>query len=294
MNILLSSNEKFIDYAKDLLVSIKRNNCNEELNIYFLYLDIDHEKIQDFKKFVEENINSKIYFHKLDINMLSDLPVTNKKGNVYFGPEAYLRLFAQYILPSEIDRILYLDIDIICNGSLMELYNIDFKDNFYVACEDVGATYSDKERIGLKKEDKYINSGVLLINLKLLRENQTINELKNYIYQNKDILTYPDQDILNMLYKGKFLIVSNKYNYTQFQKQVKIKNAVLYHYVGKVKPWNSKKIYKIKLKFLLIYLKNEIYNKKCFKIFYISIYYSIFRILFLVKKIIFKILRKEI
>ena len=68
------------------------------------------------------------------------------------------------------------------------------------------------------KENKYINSGVLLINLKLLRENQTINELKNYIYQNKDILTYPDQDILNMLYKGKFLIVSNKYNYTQFQK----------------------------------------------------------------------------
>lgn len=293
MNILLSANDKFIAYAKDLLLSISKNNT-EMLKIYFLYIEISQVKIQELKSFVEKILNSKIYFFKIDKSILSGLPTTNTDGSVYFGPEAYLRLFAQYILPKSIDRVLYLDIDILCNNSLKELYNIDFKNKYYVACEDTGVSFEDKKRLGLKEEDKYINSGVLLINLKLLRIKQDIKELKNFIHQKKEILAYPDQDILNMLYKKKFLIVSNKYNYTPFRNQKQIKKIVLYHYVGKIKPWNTKEIYKIKLKFLLIYLKNEIYKKEYFKIICISIYYSFLRPLFLLNKIILKLLRKEI
>ena len=294
MNILLSANENFIKYAEDLLFSIKKNNKDERLNIYFLYLEISTLKIQELKKYVEEKIDSKINFLKLDPNMFLNLPTTNKERTAYFGPEAYLRLFAQYILPNNIDRVLYLDIDILCNGSLKELYYIDFNENCFIACEDMGATLEDKKRVCLKSNDTYINSGVLLMNLNLLRKLYSIEELKNYIYKNKNILAYPDQDILNKLYKGKFFVVSNKYNYAPFKGQSKMKNVVLYHFVGRVKPWNTKEIYKIKTKFFLIYLKNEAYKKKYFRVIYLSIYYSIFRGLLLLKKIILKLLRREI
>lgn len=294
MNILLTANENFIKHAKDLLFSIKKNNKDESLNVFFLYLEISTLKIQELKQYVEEKINSKIKFFKLDTKMFLNLPTTNKEKTAYFGPEAYLRLFAQYILPANIDRILYLDIDIICNGSLKEFYYMDFNGNCFIACKDMGVTIEDKKRICLEPENNYINSGVLLMNLTLLRKICSIDELKEYIYINKNILVYPDQDILNKFYKGKFLIVSNKYNYAPFREQTKIKSTVLYHFVGKVKPWNTKEIYKIKTEFLLIYLKNEAYKKEYFRIIYISVYYTIFRLLFLVKKVILKLLRRGI
>ena len=67
--------------------------------------------------------------------------------------------------PKTLDRILYLDVDIVVIQSLRELYNMDFESNLYIASSHVNErmTHLNAKRLGLKEDVPYINTGVLLM-----------------------------------------------------------------------------------------------------------------------------------
>lgn len=130
----------------------------------------------------------------------------------------YYRIFAAQFLPRELDRILYLDPDVVAINSLNALYNIDFQENLFAAATDVYEPLEKLNRVRLKmpKNSTYVNSGVMMLNLSPLREQQNIDEVFDYIQEYKNRLIFPDQDVINGLYGGRTIIVDPKiYNLSE-------------------------------------------------------------------------------
>ncbi len=209
INLLLCGNNKFFDGALTQLISIK-NRTKEEINCYILTMDASRlnkeyicmtdEQI-DFLNYVVKYKNPESKVIKIDVTEIYErefLNCANEKA--YCTPYTLLRLFAD-LIPDIPDKILYLDIDIMVGKDISTLYNIDIEDYEYAAV---------KEKYGSKiiRHD-YINAGMLLLNMKKIRETKLLEKARKLIKTKK--LLFADQDAIFRSTKKK-LILPRIYN----------------------------------------------------------------------------------
>jgi lipopolysaccharide biosynthesis glycosyltransferase len=238
MNILIACNEKYLHLSRYLLFSLHEHNG--ELNIYLIHENLSDTSIEDITNFINKHNIGKLNIIKFDSSTI-DLPL--REGHNITGhitKEAYFRLYAPFYLPEDMERILYLDCDIICNDKIDAFYNQDFKDNIFVACRNTdldNALYN--ERLNLPKEYTYVNSGVLLFNLKEYKKYTSIEKLNKFISENRDILDFQDQDVVNKMFHEHILEGEIFYNF-QIGMLLYTENGILVHYTGPIKPWNDK------------------------------------------------------
>ena len=127
--------------------------------------------------------NSKIIF--LNANRDFDNSVVKQ-----YTPGIFYRFMLLKLLPKNIDKIIYCDVDVTFHDNLIDLYNIDMKDNLIAGVAD-----ADQLCRAYPNNGSYINSGILLMNVSKLR---LINAYDEWLKLSKqDIFAYPDQDILN-------------------------------------------------------------------------------------------------
>lgn len=253
-NILVTINSKYINHLKLLIYSILDSNPKDEIELFVFYRNLSKDERREIiDSIVNERCNVSLI--KINENTLNFLPVYQKR----YPLEIYFRIFATQYLPKELDRILYLDTDILVINSLKKLYTMDFENNYYIATTHIGKFLKrvNDVRLDLNKEDKYINTGVMLMNLKLLRKVDIKKEVTNFVENNKLKLILPDQDIISAIFGDKIKLVDSmiynfgerewgKYNIKNPQNPIDIKwirkNTVIIHYYGKNKPWNDKYI----------------------------------------------------
>lgn len=241
MNILMSVNKDFLEYAEDMMFSLLYYS-SEELYIYLMYQEkeLGQKEIKHIQQFVENTQKGKIIPIKFDSKLLEGMPITDDEG-AFFGVEAYSRLFCAFKLPKEVKKILYIDADMICTGDIKELYDIEFDGKTWVACQDIGIQEKDLQRLNLPKKYPYINTGMLLINTEKLRENYTEEKIVKLIKENRQYLIYPDQDFINKIFKDDIRIIDSKYNL--LAKSVRYKDLktepLIIHYAGSIKPWHD-------------------------------------------------------
>lgn len=252
MNLMVTIDINYITQLIAMLKSIEKSNSETNFYVYVVHKSLTSEDFQ----IIKNNINKK-YINIISIRVNDDL-LKNAPVTYRYPTEMYYRIFASKFLPEDMDRILYLDPDIVVINSLYELYNMDFEDNYYIGASHIGKviTKFNEYRLDMEDESVYINSGVLLMNLKLLRENQDINDVFNYIEKYRNRLFLPDQDILSALYGNKIKTVKSEiYNLSERMlvlhnlkienKDNKIdiewvrKNTVIVHYCGRNKPWKE-------------------------------------------------------
>ena len=250
MNILVSINKSYVKQLNILLNSIAYSNKNEEFSVYVLNKELDDE---DFKN-LTTNLNLE-KFSIMDIKIpkseIDTFPVIEKRYPI----EMYFRLFASEYLPKELDRILYLDSDTIVINNLNELYNMDFEDNYFIAATHIKKVLHkfNEIRLNIKEDEPYINTGVLLINLKELRKINVKEKIIKYVEVNQKKLLLPDQDIITSLFGDKIKLIDglkynlgevawHMYNVNNPNKKITLKwilkNTVIIHYYGRNKPWN--------------------------------------------------------
>ena len=259
MNILITINKNYINQLKVLLYSILESNTEENFEIFIMHRDLNKANRED----IISNINNErcnITFVKIEEQQFKNLPVYQKR----YPLEIYFRIFAAKYLPNNIDRILYLDTDTLVINSLKELYNMDFDGNYFIATTHVGKIFKkiNDIRLDMEKEDKYINTGVILMNLEVLRNLDMEKEIKEFVEKNSLKLILPDQDIISSLFGEHIKLVDslrynfgerewNKYNAKNLKNKIGLKwirkNTVIIHYYSKNKPWNPKYIGKLNL-----------------------------------------------
>ena len=236
-----------------MLTSLLCSNAEKKINLYILHTTLTQEDIAKIRRIEPGRLT--VNEIKVGGDFLKNAPVTNR-----YPTEMYYRIFASRILPKELERILYLDPDIVVINPIDELYNIDFEDNFFAAAShtsDLWMNAINERRLSLPKGSSYFNSGVLMMNLPLLRANQDEAAVFEYIESHKSGLLLPDQDVLNGLYAGMIKEVDMlKYNLSERcfgiynmkpdrwgEKPLDIawvlKNTGIIHYCGRIKPWKG-------------------------------------------------------
>lgn len=252
MNLLFTLDINYIEPLKKCICSIIRFPVKDGWDIYIITEDL--LSFRGFARDAERHDNVRIHLIKADTEIFKAFPETLKYTRV-----VYFRIFAASVLPQNLDRILYLDPDIIVVNSLDELYNMEFDNSYYVACSHTkGAlTEINRVRLGIKKNIPYINSGVILMNLQLLREEQTLKAVFDYVRKRGRYFILPDQDIITAVYGDKIKLVDT-YKYNLSDRLIAINNvnptndymdlkwvknnAVIIHYYGDNKPWRARYI----------------------------------------------------
>lgn len=143
-------------------------------------------------------------------------------------------------------KVLYLDSDMIVQGDLAELFNIDLKDHYAAVTYDLLHFLKERrEDLGLKK---YFNSGVMLLNLEKMRKDGISKKLVDYKI-NSEPTTFIDQDTFNMVFNENVVFFHPRYNYLTnysnamhelgMDKKINIKTAIVIHEAGKKKSWKN-------------------------------------------------------
>lgn len=232
------------EYAKFAAVSIKsliENACkdyNYDINVVYENLSKENET----KLMSLETNNVKIILTQMNQNLSM---ITNKLGNrlraSVFTLTIYFRIFIPCMFP-KYDRCIYIDADTVISGDISKLYNEDIGENF-LGCiidkstidNEVLATYFE-EVVGIPR-DKYINSGVLLMNCQKLRERKIDEKfLRLYTKYEFDVIA-PDQDYINAMCYGNIKYLSDIYNAMPNPNNKEVENPIIIHYNLFLKPW---------------------------------------------------------
>ena len=247
MNILLAFNSNYYMPALVLLKSLLVNNqwCRE-IRIYVLYSDLKPGEIQRFSQVAEESGIAKAIFLPVETDTFQDAPLHLK----WISRETYYRLLAQEMLPESVERVLYLDVDMIVMGSLEEFYHQDFEGKLLVACNRYGLGGVDPKRLEqltLPRDTIYFNAGTLLYDLAGQRQQIDPNILYEYPVLFYQQLKYGDQDVLNAVFYGltKFADwrIYNCFdnNITRQRQEDRVRRSCkIFHYNGRGKPWTER------------------------------------------------------
>ena len=261
INIMFAGNYKVFDGILIASISILKH-CNDPITVYVLTMDLS-EQNENFKPLTSKNIEclQSLYQDKnkdsrvlvVDVKeiFLKELGFSPNKESFY-TPYALLRLLADKIeiIP---DKILYLDADVVANGDIKELYNIDISDYEIAGVRD----YYGK----IFFYPRYLNSGVLLMNMKKIRETNMLSKALKLCGRRKVFL--PDQTAINK-YTKKKLILPSKYN----EQKKMCKDTLIRHFTmtlkffpkfkkQNIKPWHIDEVHEI----LKIHEFDDVYKK---------------------------------
>ena len=242
LNVLISVDKDYLDKALTMLFSLHMHS-NEEITVYLLNHSLLPSDIESAQEYLAKTCSIALQCINVKDTVFDGMPL----GSQHFSIEMYYRLFAQFFLPDCIDRVLWLDADIIVLKSLSDFYHQDFDGKKYVAAADYGVNNlkywkAIKGKLGLPETYVYFNSGVLLINLECLRKETSEDSIIGKASLIREKLTLPDQDILNYLYHDDVKYADWKiYNYQYSGKNgietEDFQRIAVLHYVGSNKPW---------------------------------------------------------
>lgn len=240
------------NYLDGVGVSISSVLLHNKINVEFhiicdRYVQSFIEKIA----LLANQYHVKISLYIINVNCLEVLPRTK-----VWSRAMYFRLFAFDYLRQKMDRLLYLDADVVCKGSLEALLAIDLTDKVAAVVKDVDSIQAkvDERLPAYHLQGRYFNSGVVLVNLQQWTA-QCLTEHALSLLTGEEgqspFFKYPDQDVLNILLIDKVVFLPSEYNtiYT-IKSELKDKahlnylnvitnNTKLIHYTGATKPWHA-------------------------------------------------------
>lgn len=252
INIACNIDSNYVKYCIVMLTSLIENNKDSLFNIHIITDDLSDNDKSMIDKIVKNRYHQEINYYHIDKDLIKDC-IIDKESHISIA--TYYRIFLESILDESIDKLIYLDCDLVIVGSIIDLWNTDIS-NYAVGCiEDMWSGKDDNyTRLNYDKSFSYFNAGVLLINLKYLRFIRFQDNAIAFINKNSHKLLFNDQDVLNALLHDKKLLLPFRYNLQDGFYRIKrrimpsseeelnkeINHPVIVHYTGSKKPWNYK------------------------------------------------------
>jgi lipopolysaccharide biosynthesis glycosyltransferase len=241
---VFATDEGYVQHLAVAMQSLLENNIGLEFNIYLINGGLDKKKYALLSQIIQP-------YNALLINIeIDDFQFESLVQNYHFTKANYYRLLIpEYI---KVEKILYLDADIVVNGSIEDLYGIDINDVYLGAVENPG--FNRHRELKMNLNSAYFNSGVLLINLKYWNENQLQSRVVDFVSNNSDVIEFVDQCGLNAIVDGCWKKIPLKFNqqsvifdeeymkvnncFNDFDLNIGKESPVIIHYTGSSKPWH--------------------------------------------------------
>lgn len=245
-NIAYGTDKNFLFGCAVSITSFLINNSELKFNFH-VFTDSFSESDREKFKALAEQYKTNISIYLVNADGLKSLP-----ENKLWTYAIYFRFIISDYFSGKLERITYIDSDVVCNGSIQELVHLPLNGAVVAAVTERDEKWwlQRAEVLGNDLIAKgYFNTGVLVIDLAewqaLDVSMQAMKSLNDSDIRSK--LTYYDQDVLNIILAGRVLFLDKKYN-TQFSLNYELKknckspvdeNTVLIHYIGPTKPWHE-------------------------------------------------------
>ena len=194
VHIVYASDDRFAEILGVSLVSLYENSKDmDDIVVYILDSGItDGNKQKMLSVCMSYNRSEIVFIPGENISEKLSMDVSVDRGSL----SQYARLFVSSDLPEELNRVLYLDCDIIVKQSIRELWNLDLQGKTIGALMDAFSKYY-RANIDLKENDIMFNSGVMLIDLSKWREQRVEERLLEFIKAKRGRIQQGDQGALN-------------------------------------------------------------------------------------------------
>ena len=231
INVCVACDNNYAKYAGVVIASVLANaERDDKLVFYILDGGIDNDnksRIMELKSIKDCEIN----FVDIDESLFEDYKKVQTHS--YITLATYFRLKLPSLLP-DIDRIIYFDCDFVINSSLYKLFNKDLGTNHIAGVRDIN-------KRALRKNPNYVNAGMIVFDLKNMREQNIEEAFLNWTKEHIDTIKLGDQEIINEVLKGKIKIVEDEWNvqssnFTNRSSYTNKPKAI--HFVAKKKPWH--------------------------------------------------------
>lgn len=267
MDILLCLDNAYSPYATAVINSVCINNTGAH-NFYIITDYISEENKDKIRKFSNDK-GSNVYFLDIDKDDTKGFPIGRKTANTYISIATYFRLFLLRLLPQEVQKIIYLDCDLVVDGDISALWNTPmYEDKLILAVEDDNrSAQKGPKRLGYDSKFSYFNAGVMLVNVSGIRKICKHEDIINYIKNNTHKILYHDQDVLNAMFHKYVQFLPLRYNVLDFNyvkehklnERYKKENDAIFHpliihFSGSIKPWHTECRHPLKNKFQIYIL----------------------------------------
>lgn len=253
VHIAFGVDKNFVRGMGVLISSIGEHNPEEKIIVHVFtdYIEVsDKVKLQKLTEIYHFII--KIYY--VNIVVFENLPTT-----IAWSIATYYRFIMGQVLYKKVDRVLYLDADILCIGSLSPIKDFLIKDNIVLAIAEDGI--SSVERLSLQ-QGRYFNAGVLYIDINKWNEYQIAEKAIEMLHSNPKRYPYLDQDVLNILLDNKTAFIDKCWNYLYDMRKMNSKlpqNVILIHFIGD-KPWQEWSQHHFMVSIYHKYMKKSLWN----------------------------------
>ena len=231
INICLACDNNYAQYAGVVIASVLANAAEDDLlSIYILdggIAEDNRQKLLSLKNIRDCNI----VFVKIDESLFDEYKQV--KTHEYITLATYYRLKLSNLLP-DVNRVIYMDCDMVVNSSLHELFATEMKD-----APLAGVTDLNHRRV--RKNPTYINAGMLVMDLDNIRKFNIEDEFLKWTIANKNTITCGDQEIINEVCKGRIKIVDECWNVQSsnfVNRSSYTKHPRIIHFVAARKPWH--------------------------------------------------------
>lgn len=247
INIVSCFSRTYLQHFLVMAKSVEMNTPNTSIAFHVLYKNLEEADLMAIKKEFELHSYFHFHFYPIDFSQLNKLQLNLE----YLSHETFSRLILSEVLPSDMNRMIYIDSDVVVRKNLNDLYYSDLEQYLFAAVPDMNPYFSDIFKTRTRNMN-YFNAGVLLIDLNKWREVNFSSELMDFALSNAKELEYADQDVLNIVADDKWKqldlewnVNSNFFNFTDFQslevnkEQMRMakSNPAIVHYTGASKPW---------------------------------------------------------
>ncbi|DAB29785.1 MAG TPA: hypothetical protein CFH84_07490 [Sulfurimonas sp. UBA12504] len=244
-NIVFTADNNYMQHLAVTLISLLENNKSEMFKIFIFSSDITDAN--------KEKIEQMVASYLCEIQYISfDTKIFEHINAGRYSIATYYRLLMPKYL--DVDKLLYLDVDMVVHGSIQELYDTDIDNEYIAAVEDAWKNQIYRDLLGMSKNAKYFNAGVMVVNLKKWRDENLFDKFIEYEKSSKIDLESHDQDILNAIFDGSWKRLALKFNQYEknpdldkenllkiFTKEELVQaqtQPVIIHYIGGRKPWH--------------------------------------------------------
>ncbi len=245
VHIAFAADQKYVRHTGTAAYSVLAHNADMPIHFHLMVDSIGQDDIARFQKLQNcagVGTPFRITLHFLNKSLFDGLPTYK-----WFSPATYYRLAIPTVLEGIADRVLYLDADVLCTGSLKELFGMDMEGKT-AACAADKILFADYiptlYRFGFSPLSVYFNAGVMLIDIGMwhaARTNEKMKAVQEKVGTEK--LWLLDQDMLNLALDGSIRYLPEQYNWLRWQQKYTdfAENHAqirLVHFVGGIKPWH--------------------------------------------------------
>lgn len=251
------------NYRYPLMVTLLSSLMNAKKNTKYQFIilvsdQFDMESMELINKLLKQYDMPEAAFYNMQDNY-QNIEMQIK----HISYATFYRLQLPELL-KEVEKCIYLDVDVVVKKDLKEFFDIELGDNYIAGVKAAGYYYPEEKKtatislLEIDKLDQYINAGVLLINLKKMREDKLTETFEKLLEKN---FPSQDQDILNAACYGHIKVLPLKYNamtkynvgikdeydrieclhicYTREEWNEACETPVIIHYADRWKPWQD-------------------------------------------------------